>query len=173
MSNFSNIEISHYKVLSLPNKLEPNSVYYLLDQNTNIVKGYITNKSGVAIPLFTSSGGSGNVESVTGTGVTGTILNPKVNISTFVSSQLGNLVHLSTTDGKLVVNNITSPDSSVDINSTQTELQIQVASAIQDKVNTAIQPGDNVSLLVNNGDGTSPYVTQAELDNVDTNSSNY
>jgi hypothetical protein len=162
MSNLSNLDISHYKVLSLPTQPEPNSVYYLLDSNNNIVKGYITDKQGLLIPLFTSGGGSG-VESVTGTGVTGIPSNPKVNISTFVSSQLGNLVHLSSLDGKLIVNPIVSPDNSIEVVSTSTELQVQLASSIQDTINSALQSGDNVSLLNNDGDGTSPFVTQEEL----------
>ncbi len=166
MSNFSNLPISHYKVLSLPQRLEANSVYYVLDKNKNIVEGYITSRDGKAIPLFNSDVDLQVVESVTGTGVTGTPTNPIVNISTFVSHQLGNLVHLSTSDGKLVVNPITSPDGSIEIDSTSTELQIQLAASIQDLINSALQPGDNVSELFNDGDGTSPYVTQADLGSI-------
>ncbi len=92
MSNLSNIDISHYKVLALPAQPEPNSVYYVLDQSNNIVKGYIIDKQGVAMPLFTSGGGGGE---------------------------------------------------------------------------SGLQPGDNVSELVNDGDGTSPYVTQNELSTFD------
>ncbi len=164
MSNFSNTEISHYKVLSLPLRPEPNSVYYVLDQVTNIVRGYIVDKQGAAIPIFSSTGGGvSGVASVTGTGVTGTTLNPKVDIATFVSSQLGNLVHLSAVDGRLVVNQIISPDASIDVVATPTELHIQLAESIQAKIETALQPGDNVSLLYNDGDGFSPYITEADL----------
>ncbi len=52
MSSFSNIPISHYKVLALPRYPEVNSVYYVLDQTSNVVEGYITSRSGVAIPLL-------------------------------------------------------------------------------------------------------------------------
>lgn len=70
MSNTSNIPISHYKVLSLPSVLEPNSVYYVLDQNTFVVEGYITSKYGVPIPLFngTSKGGDNISELVNDVG---------------------------------------------------------------------------------------------------------
>lgn len=164
MSNISNIPISHYKVLSLPSVLEPNSVYYVLDQSTNIVEGYITSKHGVPIPLFnTITLSGGKVSSVTGTGVTGTASNPKVNISTFVSSQLGNLIYLSSTDGKLQVNPITSPDGSIEVSTTSTELQIKLAAEIVSQINAALKPGDNVSELVNNGDGTSPFATEELL----------
>jgi hypothetical protein len=47
----TNIEIKHYKVLSLPKKLVPNVVYYLLDQKTGKVKGYITDITGAPVPL--------------------------------------------------------------------------------------------------------------------------
>lgn len=163
MSNFSNIEISHYKVKSLPTNPEKNSVYYILDLNTNKVKGYITDKNGIAIPLFgeATGGGGGSVNSVTGTGVTGTSADPKVNIATFVSSQLGNLVKLSTLDGKLVVNPITSPNASIDVVATPTELQIQLAATIQAQIETALQPGDNVSELFNDAG----YITSIELEN--------
>ena len=169
MSNFSKIPISHYKVLTLPLNPESNSVYYVLDQYNNIVQGFITDKKGVAIPLFSTGGEAvGNVQSVTGTGVTGTLTNPKVNIATFVSNQLGNQVHLSTIDGKLQVNPITSPDASIEITSTSTELQIKLSSAIASEINSALQPGDNTSVLVNDGDGTSPYVTFIDLADVAT-----
>lgn len=159
MSNTSNIPISHYKVLSLPSILEPNSVYYVLDQNTFIVEGYITSKYGVPIPLFNGTGDT--VNSVTGTGVTGTTLNPKVNIATFVSSQLGNRVKLSTLDGKLQVNPITSPNSSIEVVATSTELQIQLSEAIAEIIDSAIQAGDNISELVNDVG----YITLADVPN--------
>lgn len=149
MSNISNVPISHYKVLTLPTTLEPNSVYYVLDQNTNIVEGYITSKYGIPVPLFNTITAGGNVDSVTGTGVTGTYLNPKVNISHFIGEQLGNQIELSTLDGKLIVSPITSPNSSINVNKTATELQIQLASYIQQQIEEALQPGDNISNLVN------------------------
>lgn len=167
MNNTSNVAISHYKVLSLPSVLEPNSVYYVLDQNSSIVEGYITSRLGVALPLFnTTIGGNGNVNTVTGTGVTGTSANPKINISTFVSTQLGNLIRLSEVDGKLQVNPIVSPDGSINITSTNTKLQLKLSSEIAGVINTALQPGDNISTLVNNGDGSSPYVTETMLTTV-------
>src|SRR6478609_5773742 len=103
MNNLSNIEISHYKVLALPKNPEPNSVFYLFDPATKVVSGYITDKKGIPVPLFNvQEDGGSDVKSVTGTGVTGTAANPRVNIATFVSNQLGNLVRLSNVDGKLV-----------------------------------------------------------------------
>ena len=45
-------EIKHYKVLELPKKLNPNVVYYVLDQKTGKVKAYISDKTGVPIPLL-------------------------------------------------------------------------------------------------------------------------
>lgn len=162
MSNFSNIDISHYKVLTLPLRPEPNAVYYVLDQNTNTTKGYIITKDGVAIPLFGNNGGggNGNVESVTGTGVTGTPNNPKVDIATFVSNQLGNLVHISTIDGKLIVNPITSQDNSITIVESPTEINIQIAASILDQIYTAIHPGDNVSILINDAG----YITSVDIE---------
>lgn len=162
MSNFSNIPISHYKVLSMPLKPEVNSVYYVLDQNNNIVQGFITDKKGVAIPLFNNNSPVGNVQSVTGTGVTGTATNPKINIATFISNQLGNQVYLSAFDGKLQVNPITSPDSSIEITATSTELQIQLSSAIASIIDSALQSGDNISELVNDVG----YVTLLDLSTV-------
>lgn len=137
-------EIKHYKVLELPKKLNPNVVYYVLEPNTKRVEGYITDLNGVPIKLLEIDGGV-----VTGTGVTGTLQNPKVNVSTFVSTQLGNQVELSVLDGKLVVAPLTSPNNSININKTSTELQVQLSYEIQSQINTALQPGDNISNLVN------------------------
>ena len=166
MSNFSNLPISHYKVLSLPQILEANSVYYVLDQNKNIVEGYITSRAGVAIPLFNNNVDIKTVESVTGTGVTGTSSNPRIDIATFVSSQLNNQIYLSSEDGKLQVNPITSPDGSLEIVSTGLELQIQLSSEIVAEINASLKAGDNVSELFNDGDGTSPFITRDELGDV-------
>jgi hypothetical protein len=160
MSN-KGVEISHYKVLSLSGILEKNAVYYVLDQPSGKVKTYITDKEGIPIPLIDLTGGTGSINSVTGTGVTGTSSNPIVNISTFVSSQLGNQVYLSLEDGKLQVNPITSPDSSIEVNSTNTELQLQLSSAIVSQINSALQAGDNISELVNDAG----YITLADVPN--------
>ncbi len=140
------VEIKHYKVPSLTGTLEKNSVYYVLDVNSGKIKTYITSKIGEPIPLIdlTSTGG---IQSLTGTGVTGGISNRVVNISTFVSSQLGNLVYLSTEDGKLQVNQITSPDSSLNITYAPTETQIEISDAIANTINSALQVGDNISSL--------------------------
>ncbi len=162
MSNFSKIPISHYKVLSLPLQPEKNSVYYLLDKQNSIVQGFITDKNGTPVPLFNTNEEIGNVQSVTGTGVTGTAIFPKVDIATFVSSQLGNQIYLSAVGGKLQVNPITSPDSSIEVTSTSTELQLQLSSSIASIINSALQPGDNISELVNDVE----YVTLLDLSTV-------
>lgn len=155
----SKYTIQHYKVLKLPTKPEPNSVYYILDSSLNVVRGYITDLNGIPIKFIDLSG---NVNSVTGTGVTGTLANPKVDIATFVSAQLGNLISLSTDDGKLVVKPITSPDGSLEITETVSELQIELSSAILSQINTALQPGDNVSELVNDVG----YLISADFSNI-------
>jgi len=159
--NNKGIEISHYKVLSLSGILEKNAVYYVLDQPSGKVKAYITDKQGVPIPLIDLTGGSGNINSVTGTAVTGTSSNPIVNISTFVSSQLGNQVYLSLQDGKLQVNPITSPDLSIEVTITSTALQLQLSSAITAQINSALQAGDNISELVNDAG----YITLEDVPN--------
>ena len=156
------LEVKHYKVLSLSSNLDKNAVYYLFDQNTGKVKAYITTKDGIPIPLIDLTT-IGSVLSVTGTGVSGTAQNPKVDIATFVSSQLGNQVYLSLSDGKLQVNPITSPDNSIEVTSTSSELQIQLSAAIQAQINSALQPGANISELTNDVG----YLTLADIDATD------
>jgi hypothetical protein len=149
-------EVKHYKVKSLPTLLRPNSVYYVKATSQSAVKTYITDQTGFPFPLVDLTG---TVQSVTGTGVTGTSSNPVVNISTFKSSQLGNLIELSSLDGKLFVKPITSPDGSIDIVSTATSLEIQLGASLQTQIQNALQPGDNVSEL-NNDAG---YITLADI----------
>jgi hypothetical protein len=86
--------------------------------------------------------GMGTIQSVTGTAVTGTITNPEIDIINFVSSELGNSVKLSSQDGKLKVNKITSPDLSLEIVNTANELQIEIANSLLEKINNALQPED-------------------------------
>ena len=92
-------EIQHFKVRILPTRLEANSVYYVAATGATAVTTYITDKCGVPLPLVDLHG----VNTVTGTGVTGTAQDPIVDIATFVSSEDGNLITLSTIDGKLFV----------------------------------------------------------------------
>lgn len=148
-------EIKHYKVLALPTVLTPNVVYYVLEPDSTRVKAYITDLSGVPIELLEVTGGV-----ITGTGVTGTLANPKVNISTFISSQLGNQIELSGLDGKLVVVPTTSPNNSINIDKTDTELRIQLSNAIQQQINEALRPGDNISNLVNDAG----YITLLDVE---------
>lgn len=136
-----NIKINHYKVLQLPISCDPNSIYYVLDSERNKVKTYITDSNGIPIPLIDLKG-EGVIESVTGTAVTGTITNPEINIVNLLSSELGNLVKLSSVDGKLKVNRITSPDLSLEIVNATNELQLQLASELLEKINNALQPED-------------------------------
>lgn len=149
-------EVKHYKVKSLPTLLRPNSVYYVKATSQSAVKTYITDQTGFPFPLVDLTG---TVQSVTGTGVTGTSSNPVVNISTFKSSQLGNLIELSSLDGKLFVKPITSPDGSIDIVSTATSLEIQLGAFLQTQIQNALQPGDNISELTNDVG----YITLADL----------
>ena len=149
-------EVKHYKVKSLPTQLRPNSVYYVKTTSQSAVKTYITDQTGFPFPLVDLTG---TVQSVTGTGVTGTSSNPVVNISTFKSSQLGNLIELSSLDGKLFVKPITSPDGSIDIVSTATSLEIQLGASLQTQIQNALQPGDNISELTNDVG----YITLADL----------
>lgn len=149
-------EVKHYKVKSLPTILRPNSVYYVKATSQSAVKTYITDQIGFAFPLIDLNS---TVQTVTGTGVTGTASNPIVNISTFKSSQLGNLIELSTNDGKLFVKPIISPDGSIDIVSTATSLELQLGSSLQTQIQNALQPGNNISELVNDVG----YITLADI----------
>jgi hypothetical protein len=67
-------EVKHYKVKKLPVKLRPNSVYYVKESSESSVKTYITDQNGFPFPLIdlASLSLTGIVNSVTGTGVTGT-----------------------------------------------------------------------------------------------------
>lgn len=62
----TNIQIKHFKVLSLPTSPQPNSVYYVLNQTNGKVQTYITDMSGVPIPLVdlvgSGNGVSGNLQ---------------------------------------------------------------------------------------------------------------
>jgi len=149
-------EVKHYKVKSLPTILRPNSVYYVKTTSQSAVKTYITDQIGFAFPLIDLNS---TVQTVTGTGVTGTASNPIVNISTFKSSQLGNLIELSTNDGKLFVKPIISPDGSIDITSTATSLELQLGASLQTQIQNALQSGDNISELVNDVG----YITLADI----------
>lgn len=149
-------EVKHYKVKSLPTILRPNSVYYVKATSQSAVKTYITDQIGFAFPLIDLNSA---VQTVTGTGVTGTASNPIVDISTFKSSQLGNLIELSTNDGKLFVKPIISPDGSIDIVSTATSLELQLGTSLQTQIQNALQPGDNISELVNDVG----YITLADI----------
>ena len=149
-------EVKHYKVKSLPTILRPNSVYYVKATSQSAVKTYITDQIGFAFPLIDLNS---TIQTVTGTGVTGTPSNPIVDISTFKSSQLGNLIELSTNDGKLFVKPIISPDGSIDISSTATSLELQLGSSLQTQIQNALQSGDNISELVNDVG----YITLADI----------
>jgi hypothetical protein len=155
----TNIEIKTYKKRALPTSPNPNSVYYILPNTSSEVIVYITDQNGVPIKIIDLTGGTGNIVSVTGTGVTGTASNPIIDIATFISTQLGNQVYLSTDDGKLQVNQTVSPDLSLTITPTSTELQIQLASSILAQINSALQPGDNVSALLNDAN----YITLSDV----------
>jgi hypothetical protein len=154
-------EVKHYKVKSLPTQLRPNSVYYVKATSQSAVNTYITDQNGFPFPLIDLTGGGnvGVIQSVTGTGVTGTFSNPIINISTFKSSDSGNLIELSANDGKLFVKPITSPDGSIDIVSTASALELQLGLSLQTQIQNALQPGDNISELVNDVG----YITLADL----------
>jgi len=94
-------EIQHFKVKILPTRPQPNSIYYVAAEGATVVTTYITDKCGVALPLVDLQG----VNNITGTGVTGTAQNPVVDIATFLSSENGNIITLSTVDGKLYLQN--------------------------------------------------------------------
>ena len=151
-------EVKHYKVKSLPTQLRPNSVYYVKATSQSAVNTYITDQNGFPFPLLDLTGGGnvGVIQSVTGTGVTGTFSNPIINISTFKSSDSGNLIEISSNDGKLFVKPITSPDGSIDIVSTASALELQLGVSLQTQIQNALQPGDNVSELINDAG----YLTQ-------------
>jgi hypothetical protein len=154
-------EVKHYKVKSLPTQLRANSVYYVKATSQSAVNTYITDQNGFPFPLIDLTGGGnvGVIQSVTGTGVTGTFSNPIINISTFKSSDSGNLIELSANDGKLFVKPITSPDGSIDIVSTASALELQLGVSLQTQIQNALQPGDNISELVNDVG----YITLADL----------
>lgn len=158
-------EVKHYKVKSLPTLLRPNSVYYVKATSQSAVKTYITDQTGFPFPLVDLTS---TVQSVTGTGVTGTSSNPVVNISTFKSSQLGNLIELSSLDGKLFVKPITSQDGSIDIAATSSSLELQLGTSLQEQIQSALQPGDNISELTNDVG----YITVSDLPTI-VNDKNY
>lgn len=155
-------DIQFFGVTSLSTALVPNALYFVLKPNTTSFELYITDLSGVPIPILDKTT-TGSVLSVTGTAVTGTSTNPKVDIATLVSSQLNNQVYLSLSDGKLQVNPITSPDNSIEVTSTSLELQIQLSAAIQTQINSALQSGANISELTND----TGYLTLADIDATD------
>lgn len=163
-------EVKHYKVKSLPAQLRPNSVYYVKETSQSTVKTYITDQGGVAYPLIDLStiNIGGIVNSLSGTGVTGTQNNPIVNISTFKSSDLGNLIELSSNDGKLFVKPITSPNGSIDIVATSSSLELQLGVSLQEQIQSALQPGDNISELTNDVG----YITVSDLPTI-VNDKNY
>lgn len=144
-----NLEVRHFKVRQLPQKPEPNVVYYVLD-TTSVpgqfkVKAYITDLNGIPIPLLDlNSGSGGNINSVTGTGVTGSNTDPVIDIATFLSTQINNKLYLSTDDGKLFVKPLISPDGSIDIGENSTEIQIQVSQAIQDSISDILNDINNI-----------------------------
>lgn len=152
------VKIESYKLERLPTNLIPNAKLYIKRSNESKVREYITDKDGIPYPLKDDSGGSG-VASVTGTGVTGTGTNPKVDITTFLSSFSGNLLEISISDGKLLVKPITSPDSSLDVEVTNSEIQIQISSILKSKIENALQIGGDISDLVND----SGYITLAGI----------
>jgi hypothetical protein len=154
-------EVKHYKVKSLPTQLRPNSVYYVKATSQSAVNTYITDQNGFPFPLLDLTGGGnvGVIQSVTGTGVTGTFSNPIINISTFKSSDSGNLIEISSNDGKLFVKPITSPDGSIDITITASALELQLGVSLQTQIQNALQPGDNVSELINDAG----YITLADI----------
>jgi hypothetical protein len=59
----------------------------------------------------------------------------------------------------LFVKPITSPDGSISIVNTLSELQIEVSEALQAQIESALQPGDNVSELSNDAG----YITSADV----------
>ena len=99
------IEIKHFKVKVLPSNPEPNSIYFVVADGATAVTTYVTDVCGVPLPLVDLQGSGGSGITVTGTGVTGTAQNPVVNISTFLSTENGNIITLSTVDGKLYLQN--------------------------------------------------------------------
>lgn len=163
-------EVKHYKVKKLPAKLRPNSVYYVKENSQSAVKTFITDQNGFPFPLIdlASISLTGIVNSVTGTGVTGTASNPVVDISTFKSSELGNLIQISTTDGKLFVKPITSPNGTIDILETSSALEIELGASIKSQIESALQPGDNISELTNDVG----YITVNDLPTI-VNDKNY
>jgi hypothetical protein len=155
------IGIKTYKKRALPTSPKPNSIYYILPVNSTAVVVYVTDVSGIPIKVIDLTGGIGNIASVTGTGVTGTSSNPRIDISSFVSAQIDNRIQLSILDGKLQVNPITSPNSSISVSATSTELQLQLSASILSQINSALQSGDNISQLTNDVG----YVTATGLPN--------
>lgn len=151
------VEFKIFKRRALPARPEPNSVYCILPQNLNETTVWITDTQGIPIKIIDAAGGG--VNTVTGTGVTGTALNPQVNISTFLSLDTGNRIYLSTNDGKLQVNQIVSPDGSLTITETATETQIALSSAIMSQINNSLQSGDSISELTNDVG----YITLADI----------
>lgn len=175
-------EVKHYKVKTLPSKPSPNSVYYVKATTQSEVKTYITDQFGQPFPLIDLSGtGTGSINSVTGTGVTGTNNNPVIDIATFKSSELGNLLQLSTTDYKLFVKPITSSDGTIDVNSTTTALDLKVSVNLQQVLDTGNTSSTGANFITQIGDSTletdiNPFgvdITYSSINPLDSYSSSF
>lgn len=126
------VELNLYKDLDvLRQDTKPDSVYYVLNTaRQEVTEVWVTSSKNEPRAVSLASNSTSGVNSVTGTGVTGTVLNPVVNIATFLSSEIGNRIKLSTTNGKLVVKPLTSTGNTISI----TGDNIDVAQAILDNI---------------------------------------
>jgi len=120
-------ELKLYKDLDvLRGTTDPDSVYFVLSSVTQKVNQiWVTNNQNVPKRVD---------------------LNP-ILPNNIISAQSGNLIYFSLLDGKLQVNQITSPDTSLNVTSTPTETQIELSVAIQNLINSALQSGDNITNL--------------------------
>jgi hypothetical protein len=126
---------------NLRQKTDPDSVYFVLNSASQKVNQiWVTNNKNIPKKVELS-------------GV--------ISAQDLISIQSGNQIRLSTIDGKLQVNPIVSPNSSLDVSITSTQLQLQLSATLLTKINDALQVGDNISDLINDAG----YITNADLPN--------
>jgi hypothetical protein len=140
--------ITFYQEKTLPANPKPDSVYFIKADNANTVKVYVTDVGGFPLPLIDETT-VGSVLTVTGTAVTGTLTNPTVNVSGMISSDAGNKVKISVNDGKLFTGGLTNTDGKLLITDNTNNTTINLATSVLSLINSAIQPGTNISSLVN------------------------
>ncbi len=88
-------------------------------------------------------------------------------VTTYITDVNG-VPYLLKDDGNIVntgVQTVFNTDGTISVIGTE-NVKVSLQSDLVDLINSSLQPGDNVSELLNDGDGVSPFVTQVDLDNI-------